>query len=102
MPIHWTLKLVCEDCGTRVVFEDEKPEWKRDEKLAAAVRAAEEFVAEHKGKRRSEMPTPPPLVGSNILTGNIHVLDYPSLDYAECPACGGICRKWSEETEANE
>lgn len=25
--MHWKLRLECIDCGTRVTFEDEKPDW---------------------------------------------------------------------------
>lgn len=93
MPMTFKLNLTCSACKAAVTFENEKPEWKEDPKVAEALAESKAFVERHKDtipffvKEEKK----PPYVMSTGQYGEFRLLKVDPR-YVECPCCGG--RAW--------
>lgn len=101
--ITYKLTLRCSRCGCDVTYENEKPKWRRDNKIIDALNIARKFVAKNPKVARIYLHAPFKVpdyvgtitVGTNLMASYFEAdtfVEYVEFHFVDCPACvSGRC-----------
>lgn len=91
--IHWTLALACGECGAKITYEDERPDWQIDDKRQRLIAEADAFVEEHTVLKvvggtifSPQFDVTLPAYIDRDIFGNLSIYR-PAVQYIQCPAC---------------